>query len=96
MASPGQMATHFSQPVQPLPPFPRTKDGRSRMSVPSISMRSLGQTAVQGSQGISWLQWMTGNTPVSSPGVLSWIVAPGFDLRMSAVRYQSGEISPTS
>ncbi len=66
------------------------------MSEESISMRPLGQTAVHGSQGISWLQWMTGKTPASGTGVLSGAVAPGRDLRMSAVLYHSGEISPTS
>ena len=51
------------------------------MSVLSMSMRSLGQTAVHGSQGISWTQWRTGKTPLSSPGIRSCTVGSGLGLQ---------------
>ena len=66
------------------------------MSEGSIAIRSRGQTAVHGSQGISWTQWRTGEHGLLRCGEnLLDRVLPGLDLRTSAVSYQSAEISPT-
>ena len=74
----GQMVTHFSQPMQALPTCSPIKPGSLRMSVSSMWISPWGQTAVQGLQGISWVQWNTGMTPSSSAEGSS-TVAPGLD-----------------
>ncbi len=92
MASPGQMATHFSQPSQAW----WLKAGTLITPSPETTIEPRGQIDAHGLQGISCMQCSTGKTPVRRSGISSGSVGPGRDFSTSAVRCHSGGTSPTS
>ncbi len=85
------MATHCSHPRHWY--GSSMNCGRLRISLLSIEIKPLGQTALHGLHGISCAQWRMGKTPSSHGGMFSSPIFPGFDLRISAVCDQSFGIS---